>query len=614
MSGKKSITNTAVWILMGLLILGLGGFGVTNLSGNVRSVGSVGDTDIDVQDYARALQADIRAEEAAQGGPISFAQAQEMQLDQLVLARLVATASLEEEARVMGISIGDENLREQILDIPQFVGLDGEFDREAYRFQLEQTGLTEGQFEEDLRSEAARSLLQGAVVAGVSLPETYADTLMTYIGERRTITWAMLDQGDLITGLTVPDDDDLMAYHQTHLPDFTTPEVKDITYAWLTPEMIIDTVEVDEDSLRAAYEERSEEFNQPERRLVERLVYPDAAAAEAALARVTSEEANFDDLVADRGLELADVDMGDVSQPDLGAAGDAVFAAEAGDVLGPLQTDLGPALFRINGVLQAQNTSFEDAEPMLRDELAGDRARRVINAQIDDIDDLLAGGATVEELAEETDMQLGQIAWHAGMTDEIGAYDAFRAAAEVITASDYPEVIKLEDDGIFAMRLNQIVEPKVQPLEAVRADVEAGWRQEAIAKALRDQVTPALDKLTAGEEFADHGMADTTTVEVTRSAFQPDAPPEFIDTVFGMSDGEVKILDGDGRIFVLRLDGTLPPDAENEELVRLRDAVGNDASTGLAQDIFQVLANDIRSRTGITLDQHALNAVHANFQ
>ena len=614
MAGKKSITNTAVWILMGLLILGLGGFGVTNLGGTVRTVGSVGETDIGVRDYARALQTEIRAQEAEQGSALSFAQAQELQIDGIVLSRLIAAASFEEEARVLGVSVGDANLRQQILEIPAFQGIDGQFDRDAYSFQLEQSGMNEAQFEEDLRSEAARTLLQNAVVSGVEVPSVYTDTLMQYIGERRAITWAMLDQGDLITGLVVPDDTDLQTYYQANEPDFTTPETKQITYAWLTPEMIIDTVEVDEDSLRRLFEERSEEYNQPERRLVERLVFPDRSAAEAALARISAQELGFDDLVEERGLRLADVDLGDVSLADLGPAGDAVFAAASGDVVGPLDTGLGPALFRINGVLQAQTTSFEEAEPALRDELAGDRARRVIDAQIDGIDDLLAGGATVEDLAKETDMQLGQISWHPGMTDDIGAYDAFRAAAEDVTDRDFPEVIKLEDDGIFAMRLDEIVAPKVQPLEEVREAVEAGWRSQAVAEALRAQVTPALDRLQAGDSFADHGMAQTTSLDVTRSAYQPDAPPDFIETVFGMDPGEVRLLDGEGQLFVLRLDAVKPPDTDNEELVRLRDALSRDAGTGMAQDLFQALANDIRTRTDIELSQQALNAVHANFQ
>lgn len=614
MAGKKGVGNIAMWILMGLLIIGLGGFSVGNFGGSVRAVGTVGETPIDLNDYARALRSEIQAESEQRGGPISFAQAQNDGIDQRVMAQLIAAASLEEEARIMGVSIGDANLREQLMQIRGFQGLDGEFDREAYRFSVENSGMTEAEFEESLRSEASRTLLQGAVVAGVDVPDTYGDTLMTYFGQRRTITWAMLDRDNLITGLADPDEADLIAYHQTHLPDFTTPETKEITYAWLTPEMIIDTVEVDEESLRAAYEERADEFIQPERRLVERLAFADDAAAQAALDRINSEETRFDDLVTERGLDLADVDMGDVSLSDLGDAGAAVFGAAAGDVVGPLPTSIGPALFRINGVLQAQNTTFEDAQPMLRDELAGDRARRVIDAQIDSIDDLLAGGATVEELVEETDMQLGQISWHPGMTDGIGAYDAFRSAAETITTADFPDVSKLEDEGIFAMRLNKVIEPQIQPLDDVRAQAEAGWRADAIVAALREQTTPALAPLKAGGTFADHNMPQTTTLEVTRSTFQPEAPAEFIDTVFELDEGELRILDGDARIFVMRLDSIAAPDPEDQELNRLSDALTNDAANGLATDIYQALANDIRSRTGIELDQYAINAVHSNFQ
>ena len=36
---QSKTSKTAVWILMGLLILGLGGFGATSLTGTVRTVG-----------------------------------------------------------------------------------------------------------------------------------------------------------------------------------------------------------------------------------------------------------------------------------------------------------------------------------------------------------------------------------------------------------------------------------------------------------------------------------------------------------------------------------------------------------------------------------------------
>lgn len=608
----KGISKSATWILMGLLVLGLGGFGVTNLSGTVRSVGTVGDAEIDVTTYARALQNELRALSAARGEPVTFAEARAEGIDGQVLGRLVARAALEDEAARMGISVGDETLREQIVAIPGFQGLDGSFDREAYRFALQQAGMSEAAFEEAIRAETASSLVQAAALSGLRVPDAYMDAMLTYLAERRSVSFAVLDRSALQTGLPVPDEDELRAYHQSHLPDFTTPETRRITYAWVTPTMILDTVEVDEAALREAYSARAEDFNLPERRLLERLVYSDAEEAAAAKAR-TEQGIAFEMLVSERGLELSDVDLGDVTAADLGGAAAPVFAAEAGDIVGPVETDLGPALFRVNAVLAAQSTPFEEAEPLLRDELAADRARRAIEAMIDRVDDMLAGGATLEDIAKETELELGTIDWHPGQAEGIAGYDAFRSAAAVADENDFPEVVALEDGGIFALRLDGVEEPRIQPLEDVRDAVEEGWRASATVAALRAQAAPQVEQLRSGAAFADLGLEPTVIADMTRRDYQPDAPPAFIETVFGMSPGEVTVIDGAARIFVLRLDAVKPPAGADDDLERLRGALQEQVAADLGQDMFQLLADDIRNRAGVRLDQAALNAVHANF-
>ncbi len=614
MAGKKGGSKVLVYVLLGLLVLGLGGFGVTNLSGSVRRIGTVGEADIDVNAYARGLQREIRAIEAELGEPVSFARARDLGVTESVLARLIATAAFDHETGQIGLSVGDEALRDEIVAMQQFRGLDGEFDREAYRFALEQAGMSESEFEEDIRAETARSFLQAAVMAGVTMPEPYIGSLIQYLGERRTVSWAVLGRGDLETGLPVPEESDLEAYHSENEDRFTVPERKRITYALLTPDMIIDTVELDEQALRDAYEARQEEFNQPERRLVERLAFSSQEAAAEAKARLESGETGFEDLVEARGLELADVDLGDVAQADLDGAGEAVFAAEVSDVVGPLPTPVGPALFRINGVLSAQETSFEEALPDLRAELAADRARRVIDSRIDAVDDLLAGGATIEDLARETELELGEIAWHEGMTDGIAAYESFRSAAAGLTAEDYPEVIQLDEGGIFAMRLDEVVPAEVQPLDEVRDAVAAGWERDQLVKALKNKVEPLVSEMENGASLADVGLEVDGDQTITRQAYQADAPAEFVNRVFAMKDGGATVIEGEGRIFVVKLKGVAPPDPENQDLQRLRDVLQQQVASSLSQDLFQLLANDIRSRAGIELDQSALNAVHANFQ
>ncbi len=614
MAKGNSISKTLVWILMGLLFVGLAGFGATNLSGTVRSVGSVGDTAISVDDYARALQNEINSAQAETGQALNFAQAQALQVPQRALSQLITSTAITEEAARLGVSVGDEQVAQALMDIPAFQGASGSFDRETYRFALQNAGLTEAEFEEDLRADTARTLLQAAVTSGAPMPDTYAETLLGFVGETRDFTWAALDASALEAPVPAPDEAALVQFHQDNIARYTLPESRDISFVWLTPDMLLDTVEIDEATLREAYDEQFDQFNQAERRLVERLVMPDAEAAEAAIARIEAGESDFEAEVTARGLALADADMGDVTREDLGAAGEAAFAAEPDTVIGPFPSDLGPAIYRVNTVLPAQETSFEEAQPILREQLAQDRARRVIDAMMTDIDDLLAGGATLEEVAAETEMQLGQIDWTAQSDSGIAGYDAFRAAAGEVSAEDFPEVAELGDGGIFALRLNAVNPPQPQPLAEVRDTVAADWTRAATEERLLARAEELAGALGEGKTFEGLGLAPTTVTGQTRSGTLPGLPADALERVFALDAPRALALPQDGGAVILRLDAITPPDFDSAENQVILQALGQQVNASLANDLFQALALDIQARAGISIDQQALNAVHANFQ
>ncbi|MGH1446461.1 MAG: SurA N-terminal domain-containing protein [Cognatishimia sp.] len=614
MSEKKSISKTLMWILMGLLIFGLGGFGITNLGGAVQTVGSVSGKPIDVNEYYRAVQQELSAIQQQTGQRITFAQAQQFGLDQQVLGRLVTERALDGEAERLGLSMGDENLRDQILTIPAFQNLSGAFDRESYRFALQNSGLTETEFENSLREDAARTLLQSAVIGGIEMPESYADALVAYLGERRSFSIATLTEANLDAEIAAPDEAALRAYYDANIDAFMQPATRDITYVWITPAMLLDTVDVDEEALRKEYEARDAEFNQPERRLVERLVFGTSEDATAALAQVTGGETSFEALVEARGLTLQDVDMGDVTQESLVDNGALIFDAESGDVVGPAQTDLGPALFRVNAVLAAQSVSFDEAEPMLRDALAMDRARRVIDAQINEVDDLLAGGASLEEVAEESDLVLASVNFHANSEGEIAGYDDFRRVAQIVTAEDFPEVEQLDDGGIFALRLDGTTEAAPTPFDDAKAEVEAAWRAAEVQTALKAQAEALTEKMAAGADIVTLGLNVVQESELTRGDFVPNTPAGMMDIVFDMTAGEVRSLPGDAQYLIVELDSIDAADLEATENASIRNVVSQQVSQALAQDIFNAYSNHIRSTSDIEIDQHALAAVNAQLQ
>jgi peptidyl-prolyl cis-trans isomerase D len=611
---KGQTSRIFVWILLGLLIVGLIGFGATDFGGSVRTVGTVGQTEIDVNRYARSLDQELRALGAQRGSAVSMAEARELGIDQLVLQRLVTQAAVENAAAELGLSVGDTVVSEEILAIPAFRGIDGEFDREAYAFTLEQSGLTVAEFEDRIRSETAASLVQAGVVGAVTAPQTYLDTLLGYLQEERDITWARLTPNGLADALPDPTEAELQAFHAANEAASTLPETRAITFAWLTPDMIRDTVEIDREALETRYRERIAEFVRPERRLVERLVFGTEAEAEAALAAIEAGETSFDALVAERGLTLDDVDLGDATLASLEDAGDAIFALTEPGIVGPLPSPIGPALFRMNAILSAQEVTLEEAEDDLRAELAADRARRVIDDNIDGIDDLLAGGATIEELAAETEMELGQIDWRAGSSDGIAAYEAFRAAAAALTEDDFPEVLTLEDGGIFAMRLDELRPPELQPLDAVRDAVIEGWRAQEVTRLLTEEAEDLAIQIAEGREMAAIRLPIETDRGLTRDGFIPDTPAEFVTQAFEMAPGELRVLSGDQTAYILRLDDIRDPDPNDPDRALLRGLFAQQAAQEVAGDVFQAFANGLLSQTGVQINQAAINAVLAQSQ
>lgn len=611
---KGKASNFFVWIILVLLIIGLAGFGVTNFGGSVNAVAAVGDTEIEINDYARELQSELRAVEAQSGQSLTLSQATAFGLDRAVMQRLLARAALEEEARRVGLSVGDDVVARELLQIPAFQGLNGEFDREAYAFTLRQSGLNEKEFEENLRADTASALLQAAVVNGVAAPEALTDAILSYVSETRSFELIRVTPADMVTAAVEPTDEDLRAHYAENEAAYTLPERKKITYAWVTPDMLLDTVEVDEEALRALYEERADQYQRPERRLVERLVFADDAAAQAAMDRFNANEATFEELVAERGLALADIDLGDITRDDLGnEAADALFGLIAPGVVGPLPSSLGPALYRMNAILAAQETSFEEAREDLRAEFAADRARRVILDSASGVDDLLAGGATLEEVAAETDLELGSIDYSINSEGGIAAYQAFAEAARAVQQGDFPEVIELDDGGLFALRLDAVEPPALQPFEEVEDLVYTDYKRALENRQLAELAEGLAPRFTGTATAEDLGFTATLEEGLTRDAFLDVSTPDLMTRVFELSLGETAALGGAGEAYVIKLTAITPPDLSDDSVTALRDALNAQSSEAIAQDLLAAFIGAVQNEAGITLNQAAVNAVHAQF-
>ena len=600
------------WALLAMVVTGFGGYGITSYGTTTTAIGRVGDTDIDATRYLRALQNQINATSQQLGAPLDLAQAQQFGIDAQVRQNLVTTYALDNEAKRIGLSVGDARVAQAIAELPNFKGVDGKFDPRAYKDTLKQNNLDVRDYENGVRDDIARSLLTGAVASGFTAPAALTDTLLAYIAERRALSILTLTEANLPTPLAEPDEAALKAYYEANIAAFTKPEAKRITYAAILPEELAASMPVDEAELRALYDSRAEEYQKPERRLVERLVFATEDEAKAAKAQLDAGE-SFEKLVEARGLKLLDIDMGDVSKAELGAAGDAIFALTEPGVTGPLPSDLGPALYRMNGILAAQETTFEEAKADLTTEYQMDAARRAIADKIEAVDDALAGGATLEDLVKEQGMTLGTIDFSAQSDEKIAGYPAFRKAAEAAQEGDFPEAVQLEDGGLVALRMEEIVAPAPIPFEEARAAVAEAARADALHKALLAQAETIKAELAKGANLGRFGIIDVSP-EIAREGRIEGVPDSLIETAFKAQKGAVELVETPGYVGLVQVDDIMPADKAGADGQALKAAIAAQVDQGMAQDAYALFAAGLAAQAGISFNQAAIDAVHANIR
>ncbi|MEO1312785.1 MAG: SurA N-terminal domain-containing protein [Pseudomonadota bacterium] len=611
-SGKSKGMSIVVWILLGLLIIGLTGFGlggaVSGLAG--ASVARVGGQTVETEDFVRQLdqQRNVFAQQTRQA--ITMSQAQLFGLDQQVLSQMVTRAALDDQVDQLGLSAGDDIVRDQLMSTGQFQGVNGNFDQAGYEFFLRQNGLTPSEYEDQLRRDAARTLLEVAVAGGVEMPPEFAETLLTNLAEERRFSVLRLTPEQLESAVPDASDADLRAYYDANPEEFTTPETRIVAYISMTPEQMADTVEITDEQVAALYDSRAEVYAQPERRIVDVLGFGSEAEAAEALAAITAGDQSFDGLVEARGLAVRDITLGPITPDALGtAAREVVFGASEPGVYGPVQSDLGPSLYRLNGILAANTRTLEDVADEIRAELASEAAVNEVLDLIDPVEDLLAAGATLEEVAQETGLAFGELGLTADLGEGLAGDLTFRREAFEAEVGEERDLVEMDDGGIAAVRVERIDPPTLRPFDGETEAVRASWIAAEQVRLLTAQAGALKAQLDEGRQFA------TVAGELNLRDFGPvnrngtldaDLPPEVLEQAFTLEQGGSTVIEDLDGVLLLQVTEAIPFDPTTEENAAQLEALKAELNGSLASTVFQGYAQMVVDATDVSINQQLI--------
>ncbi len=604
---KTSVSKIFVWILLGFLFVGLIGFGTGNLSGNIKTIGKIGETEITVNQYVRALQTELRNTSQQFGQQLTLQQLQAFGIQQQVLARLVTDKLLENEASKLSLSVDDKTVRDNIVSLNVFKGPDGNFNQDAYNFALENAGYTSTEFEEEIRAETARNILSQSILSGNMTNKLQAELLASFLLEERSFNIQILKPENISFTVKDPSDEQLDSFLEINVDDYTVPESKAITYAVLQPEMLIDIVKSDDSILEKIYDEKKQEYNKPERRTVERLSFLNMDEANSVMADVTKSLTDFDKLLSDRNLSDEDVLYGTFTEEQLLEGKKQVFAGNVGEVVGPVETDLGPVIFRIREIIPAKTTSFEEVKPELDKEYKLTEAIKLIDERIEDSQNLLAAGGTLEELNKEIGFSVENILFNSEANVPILENKIFFDTARTAKVNDFPEIKELPNGGLFALRVDQTVGARQKDIDEVRTELTNAWQKQELQNKLDEIAKDMLNEHQYKGKILNFN-------KITRDKDLPELPENIVEEAFNLSTGEGTVISGDEESFILRLKNVSNADLSSDTAKLLVSQLKNQISNSLSADLFESFANMARVNSKLDLNEQAVNAVHSSFQ
>jgi len=440
--------------------------------------------------------------------PVELTDDLRRELRRSVVERMALGRALEQRARETGYRISDERLSESIRATQAFQA-GGQFSADTYRLRLAAEGLTPPGYEALHRRELELLELQEGIASSTFWTPAEFRRYIEIFNERRELAYALFTADGFLAEVEIGDAD-VAAHYAANGALYMSPETVDLEYIELDQAAIAATVTVTDRALEEYFNEQRERFETAEERRARHILVTveggDTAAAEAEAAAIRARVDAGEDFAAlatelsdDPGTQAQGGDLGWIARDQLaGPFEDALFALSAGEVAGPVQTDFGYHVIKLDEVRAGAAPTLAE----VRDQLAAEYQTR-------EAEDLFYEQANrLEELAFDAYDELASVATALGVPLETvtgyprsGNPELFANNAPVVQAAFDEELIasgnnsrlieltddrELGDDRVIVLRVTAHHPPVPLPLESVAEDI-----REDLARAAAEELANA---------------------------------------------------------------------------------------------------------------------------
>lgn len=620
---REKTTGWVAVVIVAALAIPFAFVGIENYRRpNLDFVAKVGEIEISRDDFQRRLEGYVEQARQMMGESFERRLVDTPEARRQLLDRMIDEALFRQAADDLGMVVPASEIRDEILAIPAFQ-VAGQFSPEQYQQLLAMQRLTPRGFEQLLLQDLQARALPLGVASSAFVGQAQADAFLRLRDQKRSFRYLELPLPELEEDAS---EEALLAFYQDNLERYRSEESVRIQYVEIGPEQLPPVAEPSDEVLRQRYEEAGRRFVEPEQRLASHILLrvpsnadadTERAAlerAEQAASRAREEGVDFaalaTELSEDPGSRNSGGDLGWLERGFTDPAfEDALFAMEAGSVSQPVKSSEGWHVIQLREVRAEAGKAFDEVRAeLLADYMASERERALSDLGGRLVDLILRDPTSLDATAAELGVELksaGPMTRQGGNEPLLFNPRVIEAAFSTPVLEDelVSDAIELEAGRRIALRVTERNPSIVQPLEAVRSQVQADFDRQRREDAARSEAAELLAALESGESTLE-SIAEARELELKdapdtgRNAFTVN--PSLLREVFrlaapaGDAPKLAKIDLGGARFALVSLtsvvegDPSQVPQAERDALrQQLAEATGDAEARALAAALRQ---------------------------
>jgi len=596
---------------------------------NNAVVAEVNGQEISAAEFRRVYQQQIQAYRQSYGANVDERLLKQLGIDQRIVQQMVEEQAALSEAKRLGITASDAEVRERILALPAFQE-NGQFiGDQRYRqvLQMQNPPMRTDEFEDEVRRSIMTEKLQAALTGWMTVSDSDVRTEFNRRNEKVKLAVVSFPADKFREGV-VATDADVTKYFEGHQEEFRIPEKRKIRFLTIDQEALRQKVTVTGQQIERYYNDNIQQFSTPEQVHAEHILLKtdgkdDAAVkkeAESILAQARG-GANFEDLAK----KYSEDDASKAKGGDLDYFGrgqmvkefdDAAFAAKPGDIVGPVKTQFGYHIIKVLDHRQAQTKPLAEVRSQIEDQLKFEQAQDQAQKAADSISSQLKSPADFDKVARDHGLTVHESGFFQQDEPIAGIGLAPNVAQEAFTMKigDVSDPIRTPQGYAFITVLAK-QDSYLPKLDEVKAKVRDAVLKEKAIDAARQKAASVDAAMKSGDfdkAAKDAGVEVKTTDFIARGSQVTDiGQSAAVDAAaFSLPKGGVSdpIVTANGAAIIKVVDKQMPSPSD---FTAQKDSLRTELLNQRRNEFYSAYMNKARQRMDIRINREVIAQITA---